>query len=86
MVSRVGAWVCVALIYFGPSWILWAVLVRVLGRRHPPTRDDETPVGAARVAVGVLSLVVFVLCFVPDPIVVSWREILQETPLRRFLP
>jgi len=60
--------------------------VRVLGRRHPPTLDDETPVGAARVAVGVLSLVVFVLCFVPDPIVVSWREILQETPLRRFLP
>ncbi len=85
-ISRVASWVCVALIYFGPSWILWAVLVRVLGRRHPPTLDDETPVGAARVAVGVLSLVVFVLCFVPDPIVVSWREILQETPLRRFLP
>jgi membrane-associated protease RseP (regulator of RpoE activity) len=85
-ISRVASWVCVALIYFGPSWILWAVLVRVLGRRHPPTRDDEAPVGAARVAVGVLSLVVFVLCFVPDPIVMSWRELLQETPLRRFLP
>jgi len=43
-------------------------------------------VGAARVAVGVASLVVFVLCFVPDPIVMSWRELLRETPLARFLP
>jgi membrane-associated protease RseP (regulator of RpoE activity) len=85
-ISRVASWVCVALIYFGLSWILWAVLMRVLPRRHPPTLDDETPVGAARVAVGVLSLVVFVLCFVPNPIVFSWRELLQETPLGRFLP
>jgi len=85
-ISRVASWVCVALVYFGPSWILWALLMRVLGRRHPPTLDDEAPVGRARVAVGVLSLVVFVLCFVPDPIVVSWRELLQETPLGRFLP
>jgi membrane-associated protease RseP (regulator of RpoE activity) len=85
-ISHIASWVCVALIYFGLSWILWAVLVRLLGRRHPATLDDEAPIGRARVAVGVLSLVVFVLCFVPEPIVFSWREILQETPLRRFLP
>jgi membrane-associated protease RseP (regulator of RpoE activity) len=84
-ISRIASRLCVALIYFGPSWILWAILVRVLGRRHPPTRDDEAPVGRARVVVGVLSLVVFVLCFVPDPIVVSWHELLQDTPLARFL-
>jgi membrane-associated protease RseP (regulator of RpoE activity) len=86
LISRVASWVCVALIYFGPSWILWAILVRVLGRRHPPTRDDAAPVGTARVVVGVISLVVFVLCFVPDPIVMSWRELLRDTPLARFLP
>ena len=85
-ISRIASWVCVALVYFGPSWILWAILVRVLGRRHPPTRDDELPVGRARVLVGLLSLVVFALCFVADPIVVSWRDLLHETPLGRFLP
>jgi membrane-associated protease RseP (regulator of RpoE activity) len=85
-ISRIASWVCVALVYFGPSWILWAILVRVLGRRHPPTRDDDAPIGRARVLVGVLSLVVFVICFVPDPIVVSWHELLQGTPLERFLP
>lgn len=84
-ISRVASWVCVALVYFGPSWILWAILMRVLGRRHPPTLDDEAPVGRARVVVGVVSLVVFALCFVPDPIVVSWRELLHDTPLGRFL-
>jgi membrane-associated protease RseP (regulator of RpoE activity) len=85
-ISRIASWVCVALVYFGPSWILWAILVRVLGRRHPPTRNDGATIGRARVAVGVLSLVVFVICFVPDPIVVSWHELLQGTPLERFLP
>jgi membrane-associated protease RseP (regulator of RpoE activity) len=85
-ISRIASWVCVALVYFGPSWVLWAILVRVLGRRHPPTRDDAAPIGRARVLVGLLSLVVFVVCFVPDPIVVSWRELLQGTPFERFLP
>jgi membrane-associated protease RseP (regulator of RpoE activity) len=73
-ISILASWIAVALIYFGPSWILWAVLVRVLGRRHPSTLDDDAPVGRARVLVGLLALVVFVLCFVPDPIQFSWRE------------
>jgi membrane-associated protease RseP (regulator of RpoE activity) len=85
-ISRVASWLCVALVYFGPSWILWAILMRVLGRRHPPTLDDEAPIGRARVVVGLLSLVVFVVCFTPNPIVVSWREVLQELGLGRFLP
>ena len=85
-ISRIASWICVALVYFGPSWILWAILMRVLGRPHPPTLYDHEPVGTARVLVGVLSLVVFVVCFVPDPIQISWREVLAGTPFERFLP
>jgi len=84
-ISRIASWICVALVYFGPSWILWAILMRVLGRRHPPTLDDHAPVARARVVVGVLSLVVFVLCFVPDPIVFSWRDLFEATGLQRFI-
>jgi membrane-associated protease RseP (regulator of RpoE activity) len=73
-ISRIGSWVCLLLVYFGPNWLLWSLLLRVLGRRHPPTEDDEAPVGRARAAIGVLGLLVFVVCFVPDPIVFSWRE------------
>jgi len=29
---------------------------------------------------------VFVLCFVPDPLVFSWRDVWHELGLGRFLP
>jgi membrane-associated protease RseP (regulator of RpoE activity) len=80
-ISRIGAWVCLLLVYFGPNWLLWSLLLRVLGRRHPPTEDDEAPVGRARAAIGVLGLLVFVVCFVPDPIVFSWREFFEAVGL-----
>lgn len=83
-ISQVGWWVCVALIYFGPNWILWAVLLRVLGRRHPPTLDDSVPVGPARVAVAALALVVFVVCFVPNPIIFSWPDFFEAVGLGRL--
>ena len=77
LISRIGSWACVALVVFRPSWILWAILVRILGRRHPPTLDDEAPVGRGRVVVGLVSLVVFVVCFVPNPVVVSWTDFFE---------
>jgi membrane-associated protease RseP (regulator of RpoE activity) len=85
LISTVGSWVCVALVYFGPNWILWAILVRVLGRRHPSTLDDDAPVGHGRVWVGLLSLTVFVVCFVPNPIVFSWRDFFDAMGLTHLL-
>ena len=87
VVSRIASWVCVALIYFGPSWILWAILVRVLGRRHPPTWDDAHPLGRGRVAVGIFGFVMLAVCFTPTPIVVSWaqyRDVVFELARRIF--
>jgi membrane-associated protease RseP (regulator of RpoE activity) len=74
-ISQVGSWICVALIYFGPSWILWAILVRVLGRHHPSTLNDQAPVGRSRAWVGLLALVIFVLCFVPNPMEFHWADV-----------
>ena len=74
IISRIGSWVCLLLVYFGPNWLLWSLLLRVLGRKHPPTDDDEAPLGRGRVMVGVLGLFVFAVCFVPDPIAFSWRD------------
>jgi len=83
-ISIIGSWVCVALVYFGPNWILWAILVRVLGRRHPSTLDDETPVGRGRVGVGLLALAVFVVSFVPNPIVFHWHDFFEALGLERW--
>jgi membrane-associated protease RseP (regulator of RpoE activity) len=80
-ISQIGWWVCIALAYFGPNWLVWAAVLRVLGRRHPSTMDDWAPVGRARAVVGLLSLAVFVVCFVPDPIIWSWRDFFEATGL-----
>jgi membrane-associated protease RseP (regulator of RpoE activity) len=84
-ISRVGWWVCVALVYFGPNWILWAIILRVLGRRHPPTLNDHLPARRSRTIVGVVSLLIFVVCFVPNPIIFSWSDFFDAVGLGRLL-
>jgi membrane-associated protease RseP (regulator of RpoE activity) len=76
-ISQLGSWVCLALTWFGPNWLIWWGLLRVLGRRHPPTLDDASPVGRTRVAVGLLGAAVFAVCFVPDPVVWSWSDFFE---------
>lgn len=49
------------------GWFVWAVLLFLIGTKHPmPTRDD-LPLSPARKAVGALTVVLFLLCFTPDP-------------------
>jgi membrane-associated protease RseP (regulator of RpoE activity) len=51
------------------SWIVWFLLLHLLkrlaGREHPPTDPGELSIG--RKVVAVVSLVVFVLLFMPTP-------------------
>jgi Zn-dependent protease len=49
-----------------PPWILMALLVMLMGTDHPPTRDDKTPVGWFRTAIGYASLLIPVFCFAPN--------------------
>ena len=50
------------------SWILMVVLVIFIGTDHPPTHDDTVPMGPVRYAIGIASLLIPVLCFMPTPI------------------
>ena len=54
-------------IFFWEGWILWAVLLVVLGIRHPPVIHWEIPLDSRRRFVGFLSLVIFVITFIPSP-------------------
>jgi membrane-associated protease RseP (regulator of RpoE activity) len=54
-------------IFFWEGWILWAVLLIVLGIRHPPVIYWEVPLDSRRRLVGLLSLVIFVITFIPSP-------------------
>ncbi|MBD0256812.1 MAG: site-2 protease family protein [Cytophagales bacterium] len=52
-----------------PGWLVFAfVLGRFLGVYHPPAALDE-PLSPARKALGWFSLLVFILCFTPQPFV-----------------
>jgi membrane-associated protease RseP (regulator of RpoE activity) len=51
-----------------PVYFLWAlVLLFLLKVGHPPVIDEE-PLGKARIALAVLAVLVFLLCFMPFPI------------------
>ncbi len=50
------------------GWFLWAMLLSIMGTRHPPTMDDGIPLDGKRKVLGVVALIVFVGCFTPMPI------------------
>ena len=47
------------------SWSLMIVLIMLIGTDHPPTRDDNVPLGWFRTALGFASLAIPILCFPP---------------------
>ena len=68
--GAIGA--AIGLTFFSMSWLVWTFLLvamtLVMGPRHPRTIDEDIPLDRARVWMAVLALLVFVLCFTPNPI------------------
>jgi membrane-associated protease RseP (regulator of RpoE activity) len=77
LVTRIALGACLVLLWFRPTWLLWTVLLLVLGRRHPPTLNDARPLDRGRIAVGILGFAVFALCFTPSPFVVTWSDLIE---------
>ena len=53
------------------GWIVWGVLLIVLGFKHPPIVYTWAPLDPRRKVIGWISLAIFVLTFTPVPIVVQ---------------
>ena len=51
-----------------PGWLIWGCISIVLGRSHPSTIDTVTALDTRRRWIGVATLVLFVVCFIPNPI------------------
>lgn len=61
-------WLGLALLSFRwTGWLLWTVIILVIGLYHPPVYDERTPLDAKRIRVAWLGLAVFVLTFMPVP-------------------
>jgi membrane-associated protease RseP (regulator of RpoE activity) len=50
-----------------PGWLIWGVLLLLLGVRHPPLVDPYEPLDPRRRIVALIGFVVFLLCFTPVP-------------------
>jgi membrane-associated protease RseP (regulator of RpoE activity) len=63
-----------AMLFTGPTYILFLGLAWFVGLGHPPTLDDSVSLDGRRRALAVLALIVFILCFTPTPIIQEWPE------------
>jgi membrane-associated protease RseP (regulator of RpoE activity) len=52
---------------FWEGWAFWGVVMIVLGLKHPPVIYWEVPLDRSRKIVGMLSLIIFILTFIPSP-------------------
>ena len=68
-ISKVTLPVLVILgIFLWPGWLIWAVLMLVLGYRHPPVVYPHIQLDRKRKIVGWISLAIFILTFTPMPV------------------
>lgn len=58
----------VALGFVWTGWWLWAAIALAMGVRHPWVPDQDVPLDPSRRLVSWLALIVFLLCFTPEPI------------------
>jgi membrane-associated protease RseP (regulator of RpoE activity) len=55
-------------IVFWRGWIIWAVLMMIIGYRHPPVVYPDIQLDKKRIYMGWASLVIFILTFTPTPV------------------
>lgn len=52
-----------------PGWFLWIFFILFLAKiPHPPVVDESVPLGRRRYVMGISTLVIFILTFIPDPV------------------
>jgi len=55
-------------VFFWIGWLFWAFIISVIGLKHPRLLDEDEPLSSSRRLIGWLTLIIFILSFIPDPI------------------
>jgi membrane-associated protease RseP (regulator of RpoE activity) len=69
--NKIYPWVLAAMIglgFFWQGWWFWAAMVFVFGRMHAEPLDQITPLNPGRKRLAILGLLIFVICFIPVPL------------------
>lgn len=67
-VSKFMIGLLILLGFFFQGWLVWAVLLLFLGSKHPPILYPEVPLDPKRRMIGFVSLIIFILTFIPVPV------------------
>ncbi len=59
--------IAVLLIPLWIGWVIWAILFWIIGFKHPPPLDGISPLSKKHKIIGIISLIIFLLTFVPAP-------------------
>lgn len=54
-----------------PAWFVFILLLAVMLRVKHPQPEQMEPLGTPRIIIGIVTLIVFVLCFLPFPITIT---------------
>lgn len=55
-------------IFFWAGWLLWAVLIFILGWKHPKMIAETEKLDGRRLLLGGLVLIIFILSIIPEPV------------------
>jgi membrane-associated protease RseP (regulator of RpoE activity) len=55
-------------VFFWVGWFVWAALILLVGLKHPPIWDEQTPLSFVRKILAAAMVLIFILSFIPDPI------------------
>lgn len=62
-------------------FVLIAVLLYMMGLKHPPTSNDQMSLGVGRTVVGWVTMFLLILCFIPQPLQFGERQPPVRTPV-----
>ncbi len=69
--NKISKFVFIAILGIGifgwQGWLLWGLLLAIMGFRHPPLMDGWVPLDPKRKIIGWLAVAIFILTFVPVP-------------------
>jgi len=55
-------------VFFWVGWFVWAVIILLVGLKHPPICDEQAPLSLIRKVLAGVVVLIFILSFIPDPI------------------
>lgn len=71
--------------FWYPGWFIFAFLILFFGVRHPPPLNDISPLKVRQKIVGIFSIFILVVCFIPIPL--TLMDIEPKVPnLQLFTP